>query len=378
MATTTHIQARGARRRTFVTIALVALTAAASAAVTAAIAPFRSVTVVPAIVAASPPASSLATAAVPRQNRSYTYGWPVKPFDRQHPVRGNFGDPRTTFLGPPTREGLMTGPCACSFHQGIDIAAPDGTAVYPVVSGTVSIVTPDWLQVDSDGSQSFQYWHIGATVGRGDRVEARRTVLGHVLRGSLHVHLTELRDGDAVNPLAAGHIGPYADRTKPRVTAITFRTSDTGAELLPEYVHGSVEIVAAAEDAPAKPVPGVWHGLPISPAKLTFRIERIGPKPVGLVLRETVAADTTQRLPATPILWHTYARGTHMNMPNFGSHRYWFQPGRYLFKLTPEEFDTHRLADGTYRLTVTASDVAGNGSSASQVFGVHNSPAWLR
>src|SRR6266487_2891994 len=22
------------------------------------------------------------------------YGWPVKPFDRQHPIRGGFGDPR--------------------------------------------------------------------------------------------------------------------------------------------------------------------------------------------------------------------------------------------------------------------------------------------
>jgi hypothetical protein len=325
----------------------------------------------------TPAAAALTTVTVRPQSRLSTYGWPVKPFDRQHPVRGNFGDPRTTFRGEPTRDGLMTGQCACSFHQGIDIAAPDGTAVYPVVSGTVRTVTPDWVQVDSDGGQAFQYWHIGASVGRGDHVEARRTVLGHILRGSLHVHLTELRDGSAVNPLAAGHIGPYADRTTPHVTAITFRTSDTGPELLPEYVHGRVEIVAAAEDTTPKPVPGVWHGLPISPAKLTFSIRRIGPKPVGLVVRETVAMDMTQHLSHTPILWHTYARGTHMNMPNFGSHRYWFQPGAYLFKLTPQEFDTGKLADGTYRLTVTASDVAGNRSSMSQAFGVHNNSSWL-
>ena len=33
------------------------------------------------------------------------YSWPVKPFDRQHPVRGSFGDPRTLFAQSPTRAG---------------------------------------------------------------------------------------------------------------------------------------------------------------------------------------------------------------------------------------------------------------------------------
>src|SRR5438132_706419 len=68
-----------------------------------------------------------------------SYNWPVKPFDRQHPVRGGFGDPRSVFRGIPTRHGLMTSQCACSYHQGIDISAPDGTAVYPVRSGVVRI-----------------------------------------------------------------------------------------------------------------------------------------------------------------------------------------------------------------------------------------------
>src|ERR1700730_14677417 len=25
----------------------------------------------------------------------FAYHWPIKPFDRQHPIRGDFGDPRT-------------------------------------------------------------------------------------------------------------------------------------------------------------------------------------------------------------------------------------------------------------------------------------------
>src|SRR5262245_4623257 len=134
------------------------------------------------------------TAAVDQDPQS-SYGWPVKPFGRQHPVRGSFGDPRSIFGGAPTRRGLMASRCACSYHQGIDISAPDGTAVYPVRSGVVGTVTPDWVEVDSGGGQAFQYWHIRAAVRVGDRVDAGNDVLGHILRGSKHVHLTELRDG---------------------------------------------------------------------------------------------------------------------------------------------------------------------------------------
>src|SRR2546425_8557731 len=63
------------------------------------------------------------------------YGWPVKPFDQPHPIRGNFGDPRTIFAGPPTQRTLLSGSGVFQFHDGIDISAPDGTAVYPVASG---------------------------------------------------------------------------------------------------------------------------------------------------------------------------------------------------------------------------------------------------
>lgn len=319
--------------------------------------------------------STAALTAEADQDRQSSYGWPVKPFDRQHPVRGSFGDPRSIFGGAPTRRGLMTSRCACSYHQGIDISAPDGTAVYPVRSGVVRIVTPDWVEVDSGGGQAFQYWHIRAAVRVGDRVEARRDVLGNILRASKHVHLTELRDGKAVNPLAPGHIGPYTDTTRPRVDAISFRSHDTGPELLPEYVHGSVEMVAAAEDIPAMPVPGQWKGLPVTPARLTFRINSVPQDRV--VVSETTAMDVSRTLPPTSDLWHTYARGTHMNMVQMGVHRYWYQPGAYLFKLTQQPFDMHRLGDGVYRITVTAWDTAGNHSSTFQVFQVHNRSTWL-
>src|SRR4249919_3672730 len=43
-----------------------------------------------------------------------SYGWPVKPFNRQHPVRGYLNDPRNA-------DGTK------NFHFGIDISAADGT-----------------------------------------------------------------------------------------------------------------------------------------------------------------------------------------------------------------------------------------------------------
>lgn len=313
--------------------------------------------------------------AVSPTSQTASYGWPVKPFDRQHPVRGSFGDPRSIFRGAPTPRGLMTSDGAFSYHQGIDISALDGTAVYPVRSGVVRIVTPDWVEVDSEGAVAFQYWHIRSTVETGDNVQAGQDVLGHILRGSKHVHLTELRNGKAVNPLAPGHIGPYTDTTVPRVSEITFRSSDTGPELLPEYVHGRVEIVAGAADSQAVPVPGQWADLPITPAKITYRVNTF---PNGAIaIAEQTAMDVTSDLPPTSNMWHTYARGSHMNMVKMGVHRYWYNAGVYLFKLTPTLFDTHELADGVYRVTVTAWDTAGNHSSTSQIFQVHNRSDWL-
>ena len=90
---------------------------------------------------------AISSSAQAAPNTAYAYGWPV-PFDRPHPVRGNFGDPRTIFAGPPTERTLLSGPGAFQFHDGIDISAPDGTTVYAVASGTVKSVMRDWIAVE--------------------------------------------------------------------------------------------------------------------------------------------------------------------------------------------------------------------------------------
>ena len=297
------------------------------------------------------------------------YKWPVKPFDQQHPVRGSFGDPRTIFRAPPTLDGALTGGGDFSIHRGVDISAPNGAPVFPVMSGVVDYVDHEFVRVQSGGGQAFEYWHIRARVSTGDQVEAYATVLGHIMRPSAHVHLTELQNGRPVNPLAAGHLAPYRDDTTPRVTSIGFRHNETRGNLLPNFVSGRVLLVAGAEDDPTIDAPAAWRGLPNTPALLTWEIRTLRGK---FAVPRQVAADFRNRIPSDNQFWRVYARGTYQNMAVFGRHYSYGQRGSYLFKLAPTPFNTRRLRNGPYDLVVTATDIRGNHSSAQQRFAVAN------
>ena len=129
---------------------------------------------------------------------SSSYGWPVEPFHRQHPVRGFFGDPRIAEDGKGTTH---------SFHFGIDISCPDGTPVYATMSGRVVLDRRHHETISivgADGDLTFSYWHVVPSVHDGQVAVAYRTVLGHVAKGWAHVHFSESRNGTYVNPLRAG------------------------------------------------------------------------------------------------------------------------------------------------------------------------------
>jgi hypothetical protein len=317
-------------------------------------------------------AALVCTSASPAARTASTaYGWPVKPFDRPHPVRGGFGDPRTVFAGPPTQRTLLSGNGSFQFHNGVDISAPDGTAVYPVESGTVETVMHDWVGVTCADGRAFRYWHIVSAVHVGQPVVADVTVLGHIRKEAGHVHLSEFDGGIAVNPLAAGHLSPYRDATKPVVDSIWFRSATTDDVLMPEVVQGRVELVAGAHDMPNLPVPGVWHGLPIAPAVLTWQIRKADTGKV--VVPTQVAFDFRRQLPTDPDMWRVYARGSHQNMSVFGKHYSYMQPGLYLFQLTPNGFDTRTLRNAVYDLIVTVADVRGNHTTSALRFTVANS-----
>jgi hypothetical protein len=304
--------------------------------------------------------------------RSFAYGWPVKPFDRQHPIRGGFGDPRTVFFGPPTTESVLTGAGSFTFHFGTDISAPDGTQVYPVVSGTVSEVRADMVGVTTDDGRVFQYWHIQPSVSPDERVQVDQTKLGSILRGARHVHLTEVDGHRIVNPLRKGHLTPYTDTTTPHVRTISFR-DDIGSDVLPTFLRGSIEMTAEAYDTPSMPVPGSWHDMPVAPALITWHLQTIGGR---RVTPERVAADFRLTIPENQNFWSYYARGTYQNQATFESHFSYRQPGCFLFKLTRGPFDTRTVPDGVYDLVVIVADIRGNHSSAVRRITIHNRPGW--
>src|SRR5260370_12661498 len=161
-----------------------------------------------------------------------------------------------------------------------------------------------WIAVDS-ADRSFQYWHISSNVTVGEDVEADVTVLGEVLRPCGHVHLTEIDRGHVVNPLAPGHLGPYTDTSIPTVTAVSFRPTVTGTDLMPELLRGRVEIVASAHDLPSRPVQGIWHDLPVTPALVEWRVQRTNGK---VVVPTRVTYDVRQHLPSFTDFYPIYPR----------------------------------------------------------------------
>jgi murein DD-endopeptidase MepM/ murein hydrolase activator NlpD len=295
------------------------------------------------------------------------YPWPVRPFNKPHPVRANFGDPRTIFDLSLFTNGLA-GPGDFQFHNGVDISAPDGTEVFPVVSGTVTLFDGTEIAVKTADGRTFQYFHLVPVVANGEHVVAKQTVLGYVGRTYGHVHLTEIRGGQVRNPLAKGGLAPYRDTTKPHVTSIFMRAEGTLEPLDPLGVCGRVSIVAEAADHPSMRVPGNFAAFPVSPALVTWSMRKVG----GAVIQPQLAAfDVRTTLPPPTRFWDSYARGTYQNAPRFAARQFTLMPGRFLYNLQPA-FDTRTVPNGVYQVSAAAADVRGNRTVANQRFTIVN------
>ena len=294
------------------------------------------------------------------------YPWPLKPFHKQHPIRANFGDPRTRFLNTMLTDGLQ-GPGTFLFHNGVDIAAPQGTPVYPVISGKVRYIDDAAVSVKTKGHGVFQYFHIAVTVPNGAHVVAGRTVLGYVMHAYDHVHLSEIRGGRIWNPLARGGIAPYSDHTVPQVRAINVRPAGSLLPFDSAAVCGTVSLVAAADDAAPMAVPGVFSGFPLSPALITWSLAKVGG---NTYVNNALAADFRTTLLTPKHFWGVYARGSYQNAPRF-SNRQYFMPGRFLYNLAAF-VDTRSYPNGLYEITVDVSDMRGNNSEAALQFKIEN------
>jgi len=297
-------------------------------------------------------AATVLTAAAPATAGSY--GWPVRPFDRQHPVRGFFGDPRIA------GEDLDHG----SFHFGIDVSAPNGTPVYATATGRVVIEAerPDVVSIldEANSRRVLAYWHVVPSVRNGDRAVAYRTVLGRIERPWGHVHFAESIDGRYVNPLRGGAMTPYRDTTRPTIHAFSF---DRDGVSVPQPLRGPIDLVVEAWDDTPLAVPAPWADKPVAPALVRWRIS--GPRSLLSAARWTTAADFRRALPECPY-GSLYARWTRQNHPWGGRGR-----GRYRFLLA-HRFDTSSLSNGAHVLEVEASDTRGNTARAHVRFRVTN------
>jgi hypothetical protein len=273
------------------------------------------------------------------------YGWPLKPFDRPHPIRGNFADPRM-----PNHH--INGPGPFSFHAGVDISAPGGTKVYAVAPGSVYIPDvkeaylrgrPVALGVRGDGVR-FEYWHIRPLVASGSSVAAHQ-LIGRVITKWGHVHLTEMWGDRAVNPLRVGALTPYRDRTKP--TIVSVRIYRDGKYLSPATaLSGKVDLVVDAYDTPQ--LKSNWPWARVTPALICWRLLQGATGKV--VIPTQTPVDFRLDRPDTA-LEKVFAPGTRQN----GSKR----PGIYNFWLV-KGLDSSLLPNGSYDLVVLASDTRGN------------------
>lgn len=300
------------------------------------------------------PATQVSAAAGPSR---LAYSWPIRPFYRQHPVRGAFGDPRVAS----SRQLFgQTGPSQVgghSFHNGVDIAAPAGAPVYPVVSGTVARARTGQIVVRTRDGRSFQYYHLtkAPAVRVGKTVVARRTVLGWIRSTYEHVHLAEI-DGSIVhNPLDPGHLEPYRDSTRPLATTLYVHSGLVAHPLGTRALNPGEELAVAAADPQTMPMPGQWGDLPQTPALVEWRLFR-GQIPTPW--RITVDFRHTQ--PPPWYFWQAYGAGTYQNCPTFADRIYHGLPGRYLFRL---HIHPERLQPGPYRLSVQVADTHGNRST---------------
>ena len=199
---------------------------------------------------------------------SAPYPWPVKPFNRQHPVRGFFNDPRV--------QGASH-----AFHFGIDVSAPDGTAVYAVTPGKVFIEDHGHaVAVLAPDGRAFGYWHVKPAVAHHQQVAAAPAARAH--RGAAGATSTSPRASRAAisthpagrdpavhrrrpsddradhvparqeGAQAGPHQGPRADLLRrlrhdadPRPEAVVAHARRAGAAALPHHVRGPLRAAAA-------------------------------------------------------------------------------------------------------------------------------------
>ncbi len=319
-------------------------------------------------------------------------GWPVRPHDRQHPIRGSFLDPR-----PDPELGAI-------YHDGIDIAVRDDRPeqghppnrthrVYAIEGGPVNFATPPG-QRGSVRIGHFGYGHVEPVVGSGEIVAPGQHI-GWTCAGDWHVHLTEylLTTGQPLrlNPLRpGGKVAPFVDTAAPAIREVRFftmarpdwgrrplttvaRLPPAGKRIARDRLFGRVDVRVRADDPQS--FIGWFADLPhLAAPHHPFRLAvAIFDADTDRLVRRREAFRAEQVLDQ-PAGAH-FAPGTEQNLPANGCmlrHEAVRCDGIYWFRAFPQGWDTRRHPDGRYRVRVRVWDVAGNQAEANVVVTVDN------
>ena len=112
-------------------------------------------------------------------------GWPLRPFHRQHPLRAGLNERRPA-----------------NMHEGVDIQAQDGTRVYAMQSGTARVLKAGHRRRARRGRQLPLLARPSPRAQRRSSSRAYATVVGTIINGAGHLHLSEL-SGRALSQSAA-------------------------------------------------------------------------------------------------------------------------------------------------------------------------------
>ena len=199
-------------------------------------------------------------------------GWPFPTFSVPHAIRGGLNEPRTPM------------------HFGVDVATSvDQNGAWTIAPGRVIAFGPVGHHLTiGTGTANYQYWHI--IFARGIRlgtIVRDHTFLGWILRGYLHVHISEWHEGcgfiDPRRP--TGALRDPLNTERPAIGDLTAKVANAAAfaplqlgvdpatrhdTATPEALtalHGIVDLRASITDTPVRK-PSIVKQLPLVPSAI--------------------------------------------------------------------------------------------------------------
>lgn len=184
-----------------------------------------------------------------------SHQWPVTPFNTSQSITGTFCEFRNTLSSN-------------HFHNGADIPKADGSPVYAVFDGQVSVISPSsvsgtsaYIRVTSTVqgvSKNMAYVHMepNPSLTVGQFVTKGVTILGNILTGQGHTHLIDGAFNSEINPLRkAGGLEPYIDTWSPKVISVEFYQDNSNTKFTNNKVFGLFDIVAQLVEVNANAAP---------------------------------------------------------------------------------------------------------------------------